>query len=69
MYSNPIIIDGLLYFTTAKLDAVALDAVTEKGYGYLNLHILMRINKCSEDAAGVLPIGKERRQADFPLCK
>jgi quinoprotein glucose dehydrogenase len=28
MYSNPIIIDGLLYFTTPKLDAVAIDAKT-----------------------------------------
>ncbi|QHT66926.1 DUF1080 domain-containing protein [Rhodocytophaga rosea] len=30
MYSNSIIVDGLLYFTTAKLDAVALDAATGK---------------------------------------
>jgi quinoprotein glucose dehydrogenase len=30
MYSNPIIIDGLLYFTTPKLNAVALDAATGK---------------------------------------
>lgn len=28
MYSNPIIIEGLMYFTTPKLDAVALNAVT-----------------------------------------
>jgi len=28
MYSNPVIVDGLLYFTTPRLDAVALDAVT-----------------------------------------
>lgn len=28
MYSNPIIIDGLMYFTTPRLDAVALNAVT-----------------------------------------
>ncbi|MEX2593081.1 MAG: family 16 glycoside hydrolase [Anditalea sp.] len=28
MYSNPIIIEGLMYFTTPKLNAVALDAVT-----------------------------------------
>lgn len=30
MYSNPIIVDGLLYFTTPCLDAVALNAVTGK---------------------------------------
>ena len=28
MYANPIIIEGLLYFTTPRLDAVALNAVT-----------------------------------------
>ena len=28
MYSNPIMIEGLLYFTTPKLDAVALNAAT-----------------------------------------
>ncbi|MFC4871879.1 family 16 glycoside hydrolase [Negadavirga shengliensis] len=28
MYSNPIIIEGLMYFTTPKLDAVAIDAKT-----------------------------------------
>ncbi|WP_162055582.1 family 16 glycoside hydrolase [Pontibacter pamirensis] len=28
MYSNPIIVDGLMYFTTPKLNAVALNAVT-----------------------------------------
>lgn len=28
MYSNPIIIEGLMYFTTPKLDAVALNAAT-----------------------------------------
>jgi quinoprotein glucose dehydrogenase len=28
MYSNPIIIEGLLYFTTPRLDAIALNAVT-----------------------------------------
>lgn len=28
MYSNPIIVEGLMYFTTSKLDAVALNAVT-----------------------------------------
>ena len=28
MYSNPIIVEGLLYFTTPKLHAVALDAAT-----------------------------------------
>lgn len=28
MYSNPIIVDGLMYFTTPRLDAVALDAAT-----------------------------------------
>ncbi len=28
MYANPIIIDGLLYFTTPEVNAVALDAVT-----------------------------------------
>lgn len=28
MYSNPIIVDGLMYFTTPRLDAVALNAVT-----------------------------------------
>jgi len=30
MYSNPIVVDGLLYFTTAKVNAVALDAATGK---------------------------------------
>ncbi|MBM3837575.1 MAG: pyrroloquinoline quinone-dependent dehydrogenase [Verrucomicrobia bacterium] len=30
MYSNPIVIDGLLYFTTPKVNAVALDAATGK---------------------------------------
>src|SRR5688572_16973142 len=30
MYSNPIIVDGLLYFTTPKVHAVALDAATGK---------------------------------------
>lgn len=30
MYSNPIIVDGLMYFTTPRLDAIALDAVTGK---------------------------------------
>jgi len=30
MYSNPIIVNGLMYFTTPRLDAVALDAVTGK---------------------------------------
>lgn len=30
MYSNPIIVDGLLYFTTPKVNAVALDAATGK---------------------------------------
>jgi quinoprotein glucose dehydrogenase len=28
MYSNPVIVNGLMYFTTSRLDAVALDAVT-----------------------------------------
>lgn len=28
MYSNPIIVEGLMYFTTPKLNAVALDATT-----------------------------------------
>lgn len=28
MYSNPIIVDGLMYFTTPRLDAVALNAAT-----------------------------------------
>ncbi len=28
MYSNPIVVDGLLYFTTPKLNAVAVDAAT-----------------------------------------
>ena len=28
MYSNPIIVNGLMYFTTPRLDAVALNAVT-----------------------------------------
>jgi quinoprotein glucose dehydrogenase len=28
MYSNPIIIDGLMYFTTPRLDAIAINAVT-----------------------------------------
>jgi glucose dehydrogenase len=28
MYSNPIMVDGLLYFTTPKVNAVALDAAT-----------------------------------------
>jgi quinoprotein glucose dehydrogenase len=28
MYSNPIVVDGLMYFTTPKLNAVALDAAT-----------------------------------------
>lgn len=28
MYSNPIIVDGLLYFTTPRVNAVALDAAT-----------------------------------------
>ena len=28
MYSNPIIVNGLMYFTTARLDAVALNAAT-----------------------------------------
>lgn len=30
MYANPIIIDGLLYFTTPEVNAVALDAATGK---------------------------------------
>lgn len=30
MYSNPIIVNGLMYFTTPRLDAVALNAVTGK---------------------------------------
>ena len=30
MYSNPIIIDGLLYFTTPTLDAVCINAITGK---------------------------------------
>ncbi|MDO1450964.1 DUF1080 domain-containing protein [Rhodocytophaga aerolata] len=30
MYSNPILVDGLLYFTTGKLDAVAINAATGK---------------------------------------
>ena len=30
MYSNPIIVDGLLYFTTPKVNVVALDAATGK---------------------------------------
>jgi quinoprotein glucose dehydrogenase len=30
MYSNPIIIEGLMYFTTPRLDAVAINAVTGK---------------------------------------
>src|SRR5690349_18880928 len=30
MYSKPIIVNGLMYFTTPRLDAVALDAVTGK---------------------------------------
>ncbi len=30
MYSNPIIVDGLIYFTTPKVNAVALDAATGK---------------------------------------
>ena len=30
MYSNPIIVEGLMYFTTPRLDAIALDAVTGK---------------------------------------
>src|SRR6187402_253851 len=28
MYSNPIIIDGLMYFTTPRVDAIAINAVT-----------------------------------------
>src|SRR5678816_4456429 len=28
MYSNPLIVDGLLYFTTPRVNAVALDALT-----------------------------------------
>ncbi len=28
MYSNPIVVDGLMYFTTPKVNAVALDAAT-----------------------------------------
>ena len=28
MYSNPIIVEGLMYFTTPRLDAIALNAVT-----------------------------------------
>ena len=28
MYSNPIIVDGLMYFTTPRLDAIAISAVT-----------------------------------------
>ncbi|WPP50760.1 family 16 glycoside hydrolase [Catalinimonas niigatensis] len=30
MYSNPIIVEGLIYFTTPKLNAIALDATTGK---------------------------------------
>jgi quinoprotein glucose dehydrogenase len=30
MYSNPIIVEGLMYFTTPRLDAVAINAVTGK---------------------------------------
>jgi len=30
MYSNPIVVDGLLYFTTPRVHAVALDAATGK---------------------------------------
>ncbi len=30
MYSNPIIVEGLMYFTTPRLDAIALNAVTGK---------------------------------------
>jgi quinoprotein glucose dehydrogenase len=30
MYSNPIIIDGLMYFTTPRVDAIAINAVTGK---------------------------------------
>ncbi|MGC1243522.1 MAG: family 16 glycoside hydrolase [Chryseosolibacter sp.] len=30
MYANPIIVNGLMYFTTPRLDAVALNAVTGK---------------------------------------
>ncbi len=30
MYSNPIMVDGLLYFTTPKVNAVAVDAATGK---------------------------------------
>src|SRR5262245_25893372 len=30
MYSNPLVIDGLLYFTTPRVNAVALDAATGK---------------------------------------
>lgn len=30
MYSNPIIVEGLMYFTTPRLDAIALDARTGK---------------------------------------
>lgn len=30
MYSNPIVVDGLLYFTTPRVNAVALDAATGK---------------------------------------
>src|SRR5688572_25324622 len=28
MYSNPIIIEGLMYFTTPRVDAIAINAVT-----------------------------------------
>ena len=30
MYSNPIVVNGLMYFTTPKLHVVAIDAVTGK---------------------------------------
>ena len=28
MYSNPIIVEGLMYFTTPRVDAIAINAVT-----------------------------------------
>lgn len=36
MYSNPIVVDGLLYFTTPEVDAVALDAATGEEVWYFD---------------------------------
>ena len=68
MYSNPIIVDGLMYFTTPRLDAIAINAVTGEEVWRFESASHSPDKKYFVAAAEVSPIGKGRRQENFPFC-